>query len=89
LHSPTARQPTVRSCSTHLRWDGPPDVELRRPDGAWRVLARAWVNAVGVFSTNFPQAFRISQDRGEGMIIHGGRRWTDYRVETALTVHLG
>ena len=22
------------------------------------------------------------------MIIHGGRQWTDYRVETALTVHL-
>ena len=22
------------------------------------------------------------------MIIHGGRGWTDYRVETALTVHL-
>ncbi len=40
------------------------------------------------FSTSFPQAFRISQDRGEGMIIHGGRQWRDYRVETALTVHL-
>lgn len=22
------------------------------------------------------------------MIIHGGREWTDYRIETALTVHL-
>ena len=22
------------------------------------------------------------------MIIHGGRQWTDYRVETALTIHL-
>ena len=72
----------------YLRWDGPPDVELRRPDGPGEFWRRAWVNAVGVFSTNFPQAFRISQDRGEGMIIHGGRRWTDYRVETALTVHL-
>jgi hypothetical protein len=42
-----------------------------------------------LLSRNLPQAFRISQDRGEGMIIHGGRQWTDYRVETALTVHLG
>ena len=47
------------------------------------------MNAVSIFSSNFPQAFRISQDRGEGMIIQGGRQWTDYRVQTALTVHLG
>ena len=72
----------------YLRWDGPPDVRLRRPDAPGEFWRRAWVNAVSVFSTSFPQAFRISQDRGEGMIIHGGRQWTDYRVETALTVHL-
>ena len=72
----------------YLRWDGLPDVRLRRPDAPGDFWRRAWVNAVSVFSTDFPQAFRISQDRGEGMIIHGGRQWTDYRVETALTVHL-
>jgi hypothetical protein len=71
-----------------LRWDGPPDIRLRRPrepNDFWR---RAWVNAADNFSTTFSQAFRISQDRGEGMIIHGGRQWRDYRVETALTAHL-
>jgi ADP-ribosylglycohydrolase len=71
-----------------LRWDGPPDMRLRRPrvpNDFWR---RAWVNAADNFSTTFQQAFRISQDRGEGMIIHGGRQWRDYRVETALTAHL-
>ena len=72
----------------YLRWDGPPDVRLRRPDGLGEFWRRAWVNAVEVFSTTSPQAFRISQDSGEGMIIHGGRQWTDYRVETTLTVHL-
>ena len=56
----------------------------REPSDFWR----AWVNAVDNFSTTFSQAFRISQDRGEGMIIHGGRQWRDYRVETALTAHL-
>ena len=71
-----------------LRWDGPPDVRLRRPSEPSDFWRRAWVNAVDNFSTSFPQAFRISQDRGEGMIIHGGRQWRDYRVETALTVHL-
>jgi hypothetical protein len=72
----------------YLRWDGPPDVRLRRPDSPGDFWRRAWVNAVSFFSTSFPQAFRISQDRGEGMIIHGGRHWIDYRVETSLTVHL-
>jgi ADP-ribosylglycohydrolase len=72
----------------YLRWDGPPDVQLRRPDGSGEFWRRAWVNAVEVFSPAFPETFRISQDSGEGMIIHGGRQWRDYRVETALTVHL-
>ena len=71
-----------------LRWDGPPDVRLRRPDEPGDFWRRAWVNGVSFLSRNFPQAFRISQDRGEGMIIHGGRQWTDYRVETVLTIHL-
>jgi hypothetical protein len=72
----------------YLRWDGPPNVRLRRPDESGDFWRRAWVNGVSFLSRNFPQAFRISQDRGEGMIVHGGRQWTDYRVETALTVHL-
>ena len=71
-----------------LRWDGPPDLRARRPDEPGDFWRRAWVNAASIFSVSFPQAFRVSQDRGEGMIIHGGRQWTDYRVEAALTVHL-
>ena len=61
---------------------------MRRPDEPGDFWRRAWVNAVTLSRPIFPQAFRISQDRGEGMIIHGGRQWRDYRVETALTVHL-
>jgi hypothetical protein len=71
-----------------LRCDGHPDIRLRRPDEPSDFWRRAWVNAVDTFSTSFPQAFRISQDRGEGMIIHGGRQWRDYRLETTLTAHL-
>lgn len=71
-----------------LRWDGPPDVRLRRPAEPGEFWRRAWANAVSHFSSGFRQAFRISQDRAEGMIIHGGRGWSSYRVETALTVHL-
>ncbi len=71
-----------------LRWDGPPDLHLRRPREPGDFWRRAWVNNVSLFSRNFPQAFRISQDRGEGMIIHGSRQWTDYRFAADLTAHL-
>ena len=62
-------------------------MRLRRPaeGGFWR---RGWVNAVSIFSDHSPQSFRVSQDSGEGLLIYGGRGWTDYAVEAILTVHL-
>jgi ADP-ribosylglycohydrolase len=81
-----ARDPTV--ILDWLRWDGSPEMRLRRPRDPSDFWRRAWVNAVDNFSTTFPQTFRISEDRGEGMIIHGGRQWSDYRVETSLAAHL-
>jgi ADP-ribosylglycohydrolase len=72
----------------HLRWDGEPDLRLRRPDETSDFWRRSWVNGVSFFSKNFPQAFRISQDRDEGLLIHGTRQWTDYRVAATVTVNL-
>ena len=84
----------------HLRWDDAPDMTLIRPlDGATSSLSRpgdgcdfwrmAWVNGVSLFSKRFPPDFRISQDVGEGIILHGTRQWTDYRVASDVTLHLG
>jgi hypothetical protein len=72
----------------YLRWDGAPDLRLRRPDETSDFWRRSWVNGVSVFSKNFPQAFRISQDREEGLLVHGTRQWTDYRVAATVTVNL-
>jgi ADP-ribosylglycohydrolase len=72
----------------HLRWDGAPDLRLRRPDETSEFWRRSWVNGVNFLSKNFPQAFRISQDRDEGLLIHGTRQWTDYRVAATVTVNL-
>lgn len=83
-----------------LRWDGAPDLLLHRPNNGadnfrnrpvegsdfWRM---AWVNGASLFSKRFPPDFRISQDVGEGIILHGTREWTDYRVATDITLHLG
>lgn len=73
----------------YLRWDGAPELTLRRPAGDNDFWRRAWVNSVSFFSKRFPPSFRISQDRGEGLIIHGTRQWTDYRMEADIVVHLG
>jgi ADP-ribosylglycohydrolase len=72
-----------------LRWDGEPNVILRRPKEPSEFWRKSWVNNVSLFSKDFPSAFRISQDRGRGVIFHGARDWTDYRVSSEITVHLG
>jgi hypothetical protein len=73
----------------YLRWDGAPLVTLRRPKEPSEFCRKAWVNNVSFFSKNFPSAFRISQDRGSGIIACGTREWSDYRVSSEVAVHLG
>jgi len=73
----------------YLRWDGAPSLTLRRPGGDcdfWRV---AWVNGVDFYSKRYAPSFRISQNRGEGMISHGTRQWTDYQVRSDIAIDLG
>jgi hypothetical protein len=72
-----------------MRFDGAPDLHLRRPAGTGDFWRQAWVNGVSFFSKRFPPSFRISQDRGEGIIIHGTRQWTDYKVAADVMIHLG
>jgi hypothetical protein len=73
----------------YLRWDGAPKLRLRRPKQPGAFWRRSWVNNVSFFGKNFAPAFRISQDRGSGIIIHGTREWKDYRVSSTVAVHLG
>lgn len=73
----------------HVRWSGAPQLTLQRPEGEGIFWRMAWVNGVSFFSKRFPPSFRISQDRGDGIIIHGTRQWTDYTVESDVMLHLG
>ena len=73
----------------HMGWSGTPELTLTKPKEAGDFWRRAWVNGVDVFSRRFPQSFHISHDRGEGVILHGTRDWTDYSVEADLVIHLG
>jgi ADP-ribosylglycohydrolase len=72
-----------------LDWSGEPTLQLARPSEPSTFWRRAWVNAVTGYSGHFPQAFRISQDEGRGLLIYGTREWRNYRVSAQLTVHLG
>ena len=73
----------------YLRWDGAPALTLHRPPGEGDFWRMSWVNGVSFFSKRFPPSFRIAQDRGEGIVIHGTRQWTDYSVSSNIILHLG
>jgi ADP-ribosylglycohydrolase len=73
----------------YVRWDGAPELTLRRPIGDGDFWRLAWVNSTSFFSKRFPSAFRFAQNVGEGMIIHGTRQWADYQASADVTMHLG
>jgi ADP-ribosylglycohydrolase len=67
-----------------LTWDGPPDVTLTRPAAGGHMWRRAWVHGVDRFDPHWPEPFRLIQNRGRGLLIHGTREWTDYEVRAAV-----
>jgi ADP-ribosylglycohydrolase len=71
-----------------LTWAGEPRVIFKRPSYRGSMWARAWVNAVDYFDPVWPEAFRLIQDHGTGMILQGGRDWQDYQVTAVITPHM-
>lgn len=73
----------------YLTWDGAPDVEFVRPacgskgGDAWR---RAWVLGVDQWESQWKEAYRVSQNRGRGLLMQGAREWTDYETEAEIRV---
>jgi ADP-ribosylglycohydrolase len=87
--SGTGKRADGRLLVDYLRWDGAPSLTLKRPGGDCDFWRMSWVNGASFFSKRFPQAFRIAQNRGEGIIIHGTRQWTDYQASGDVMLHLG
>ena len=87
-----------------LTWDGAPNVRLKRPHvhefARWdRKLSgmmwkRAWVNGLDaakgrmVFMDFYPETYRLIQNEGRGLMMHGCRDWTDYEVSAKMTPHM-
>jgi ADP-ribosylglycohydrolase len=86
----------------YLTWDGAPDVTLTKSTAVMRhrptlsgvdapkidMWRRAWVNAVDKFEPRWPEAFRLVQNKGRGLLIQGTRDWSDYQVSSAITPHM-
>ena len=72
----------------YLAWDGTPNMTFRRPPFEGTMWRRAWVDATDHFGDRWPEAFRISQDEGRGLLITGTREWTDCQVAATITPHL-
>ena len=72
----------------YLTWDGEPDAVFTRPAGDGTVWRTGWVPAVDRFDARWPEPFRIVQNRGTGLLIHGTRGWRNYRVSADVTPHV-
>lgn len=72
----------------YLAWGGAAKLRLSRPKIENTLWRRAWVNAVDHWEARFPEAFRLIQDEGTGMIAHGTRQWTDYQVKASMLSYL-
>lgn len=72
----------------HLGWSGVPEVTLARPAEGGQMWRAAWVNGVDGFEDRWPEAYRLVQNGGTGLVIQGAREWTDYRVRATVTPHL-
>ncbi len=84
----------------YLTWRDTPTVTLQRPAHAmptskrdatapatnmWRM---AWVDAMDQYDWWWPEAYRLVQNRGRGLLIQGTREWESYQAEATVTIHL-
>ena len=86
LNSPDAVEGTVYL--DYLTWDGTPHVTFERPKHNGSIWRKIWVSSLSYDVPRVPESFRMVQDEGLGLMIQGGRDWTDYYVEADVTPHM-
>lgn len=72
----------------YLTWAGCAQTTFQRPAHKGKLWRRAWVDSVDHFDDQWPEAFRLVQDRGLGLLSIGTNDWIDYEVSASLTPHL-
>ncbi|WBB73844.1 ADP-ribosylglycohydrolase family protein [Micromonospora sp. WMMD1128] len=71
-----------------LTWDGAPTMTLTRPADGGTMWRRAWVQAADQWLPRWPEPFRVVQNSGTGLLVHGEAGWRDYTVTADVTPHL-
>jgi hypothetical protein len=71
-----------------LTWDGSPNVRLGRPVEGGTLWRKAWVDAVDEYGWRYPEAYRLMQNHGTGLISQGTRDWKNYTVTAEIMPHL-
>ena len=72
----------------YLTWSGSPNVVLKRPPHSGDMWRRAWVNGVDSYDARWPEAYRLVQNHGTGLLMQGTREWRNYRINAEVTPHL-
>jgi ADP-ribosylglycohydrolase len=72
----------------YLSWEGAPNVVLQRPDYTGTMWRRAWIDGIDEYNPRFPEAFRLVQNEGCGLLMQGTQEWTDYQVCAEITPHM-
>jgi ADP-ribosylglycohydrolase len=72
----------------YLTWSGEPDVVFCRPEHNGEMWRFAWVDAVDQYTPRWPEAFRLAQNEGRGLLIQGTREWRNYEARATITPHL-
>ncbi len=74
----------------YVRWDGTPRLTFARPEARGSMWLRSWVDGLDQQAAHpeWPEAYRLMQNHGRGLLTTGTREWRDYQVTTTLTPHL-
>jgi ADP-ribosylglycohydrolase len=72
----------------YLTWSGEPDVTFFRPAHNGEMWRFAWVDAVDQYTPRWPEAYRLAQNEGRGLLIQGTREWGNYEARATITPHL-
>lgn len=83
----------------YLGWSGAANATFERPDlpGDRRAIRmnpstpmwrRVWLNGVDSYEPWWPETFRLVQNEGRGLLSTGTADWADYRVQSAVNIHL-
>lgn len=72
----------------YMKWEGAPNLILRRPEYPGTMWRRAWINGIDEYNPRYTEAFRLVQNEGTGLLIQGTREWADYQVSSEITPHM-